>query len=123
MTKKEVEIQTALGTLSYKKWMELYDIKYEDDSNTWFFPILSKYAGELPRIVSIDDRTYYTISDIVIRHIHKYRYYSKARNNEMWPEESKHWTEKRIAEEVIKNIYEDVIITFDHPELEIKYDD
>ena len=126
MTRKEVEIQTALGTLSYRKWMELYGIKYEDDSDKWFFPILLKYADKLPRIVSIvpiDDRVYYTIFDIVIRHIHKYRYYGKAGNNKMWPEESKHWTEKRVAEEVIKNVYKDVITTFDHPELEIEYDD
>lgn len=124
MTKKEIEIQTALGTMTYIHWLILYGIVFKEEESTWYFPILPKYKGKLRYIVSIGDdhhETYYTISHITIKHMYKHRYYS---GKVSWPGEGElvYWTEKQIAEKIIENVYKDIIGSYDYPELEIKYD-
>lgn len=104
MTKKEIEIQKALGTLPYKEWMKLKGIIFDDnDINSknrlskdiiwWYFPIekgmRSRYAAH---IVTIDNFKYYPVADAYIED----SYHSMA-----W----RKWSEEELAKEIIAQCY------------------
>lgn len=93
MTKKEILVQKALGTLPYKEWMKLHYYKILFKDNWWYFPIdRYSYLHKAPEIITLRHRGYYPVSN---RHIDNL-YRLMAGNK---------WTEKKFAEKVIKQCY------------------
>ena len=114
LTKKEVEIQTALGTLSYKKWMEFYGVlyrkKYIDGYYMWYFPVIMPFGPPHPRMSSLLEYPgiYYIISNDTIERVYK-------------TEKCKIHDEKAIALSIIDTIYY-YVVKHDHPPLKCVYD-
>ena len=89
MTKKEVEIQKALGTLLYKEWMKIYNILFEN--KWWYFPIpKTMKCGD--KTITIDNIEYYPVADGYIDDLQ----YSMVHNK---------WSEEHFAKEVIAQCY------------------
>ena len=91
MTKKEIEIQRALGTLPYKEYMKLRGILFEN--SWWYFPIGNNVKCSMSCTVTINNREHYPVADGYIIDLH----YSMA-----WRE----WTEKKFAKEIIYQCYQ-----------------
>ncbi len=102
MTKKEIEIQKALGTLSYKEWMKIKGIIFDDTipcknnlsvKSWWYFPILEEHhCRAVHSIVTINDTEYYPVADGYIDDL----YHSMA-----W----RKWSEEKFADEIISQCY------------------
>lgn len=112
LTKKEVEIQIALGTLSYKKWLEFYGVLYRKKYiDMWYFPVIIPFGPSHERISSLPGHTgvYYTITNDTIEDVYE-------------TEKCAMCDEKAIALSIIDTIYY-YVVKYDHPPLKCVYGD
>lgn len=87
MTKKEISIQIALGTLPFKEWMKLQGIILKN--KWWYFPVPENYLQSKETIID----NHYPVADAYIDDLQ----YSMA-----W----RGWSEEEFAKEIIKQCYE-----------------
>ncbi len=90
MTKKEIEIQIALGTLSYKKYMEAKGILYEN--GWWYFLIPKHLKCKASKTLIINNQEHYPVAGGYIYDVS----HSSAHNG---------YTEERLADEIISQCY------------------
>lgn len=90
MTKKEIEIQKALGTLPYKEWMKIHHILFEN--KWWYFPIPKAMECKSSKTIAIDGIEHYPVADGYIDDLQ----HSMNGNN---------WSEEHFAEEIIIQCY------------------
>lgn len=114
MTKKEIKIQKALGTLSYKEWMKLKGIIFDDSElnnynkqspfiKWWYFPLpRGKKVSCRVKTITINSIEHYPVAD---------GYIDELYNSMAW----RKWTEEEFAREIIKQCYSCMSLeTIDH---------
>lgn len=91
MTKKEIEIQKALGTLPYKEWMKIHNILFEN--KWWYFPIpKTMKCNDKTKTKTIDNIEHYPVADGYIDDLQ----HSMSHNK---------WSEEHFATEIIAQCY------------------
>ena len=106
MTKKEIEIQKALGTLPYKEWMKikgiLFENKIESKISWWYFPIPKTMECKSSETIPIDGIEHFPVAD---------GYIDDLQHSMNWNK----WSEEEFAIEIITQCYSSMsLMEIDH---------
>ncbi|KKL86693.1 hypothetical protein LCGC14_1942170 [marine sediment metagenome] len=91
MTRAEIKIQKALGTLPFREWMKIKGILFEN--SWWYFPIGDNVKCNPSKTVTINNREHYPVADGYIEDLQ----HSMSWNN---------WSEEKFADEIIIQCYQ-----------------